>query len=89
MWYLQVCAEAGGGAVSTRDFVNLRHWGLEEGGVFVSAGGSVAHPAMPPQPGRVRGHNGPGCWAMRPVPGQPDSCVFQVGKLRSYLDITD
>ena len=45
---IQVCAEAGGGVVSTRDFVNLRHWALVDG-VYVSAGGSVTHPAMPPQ----------------------------------------
>ena len=45
---MQVCAEAGGGVVSTRDFVNLRHWAVVDG-VYVSAGGSVNHPAMPPQ----------------------------------------
>ena len=45
---MQVCAEAGGGVVSTRDFVNLRHWALVDG-VYISAGGSVTHPAMPPQ----------------------------------------
>merc|ERR1711936_214691 len=72
----QVCAEAGGGVVSTRDFVNLRHWALVDG-VYISAGGSVNHPAMPPQSKRVRGENGPGCWAMRPVEGQPDRCLFQ------------
>ena len=88
---MQVCAEAGGGVVSTRDFVNLRHWALVDG-VYISAGGSVNHPAMPPQvtldlhwhfipicfqSKRVRGENGPGCWAMRPVEGQPDRCLFQ------------
>ena len=26
---------------------------------------------------RVRGENGPGCWAMRPVEGHPDRCLFQ------------
>jgi len=72
----QVCAEAGGGVVSTRDFVNLRHWALVDG-VYVSAGGSVTHPAMPPQSKKVRGENGPGCWAMRPVEGHPDRCLFQ------------
>ena len=74
---LQVCAEAGGGVVSTRDFVNLRHWALMDGGVFVSAGGSIKHPAMPPQHKKVRGENGPGCWAMRPVEGDLDMCLFQ------------
>lgn len=73
----QVCAEAGGGVVSTRDFVNLRHWAVMEGGIFVSAGGSIKHPAMPPQPKRVRGENGPGCWAMRPVDSDPEKCLFQ------------
>ena len=40
--------------MSTRDFVNLRHWSMIEGGVFVSAGASVTHPAMPPQNKKVR-----------------------------------
>jgi len=73
----QVCAEAGGGVVSTRDFVNLRHWAVMEGGVLVSAGGSIKHPAMPPQYKKVRGENGPGCWAMRPVDGDKNMCLFQ------------
>ena len=48
-----------------------------DGGVFVSAGGSITHPAMPPQHKKVRGENGPGCWAMRPVEGDLDMCLFQ------------
>ena len=72
----QVCAEAGGGVVSTRDFVNLRRWSVIDG-VYISAGGSIKHPAMPPQNKKVRGENGPGCWAMRPVDGDPDLCLFQ------------
>jgi len=73
----QVAAEAGGGVVSPRDFVNLRHWSLMEGGVFVSAFGSVTHPAMPPQPKRVRGENGAGCYALRPCDSDPQTCLFQ------------
>ncbi len=76
----QVAAEAGGGVVSTRDFVNLRHWKLmEEDGTFFAAGVSVKHPAMPPnQPKKVRGENGPGGWAMRPSPnGDARQCLFQ------------
>ena len=49
----QVCAEGGGGAVSTRDFVYLRHWELIDG-VYVSAMTSTKHPAVPPHPKRVR-----------------------------------
>ena len=45
--------------------------------VSVSAGGSVEHPAMPPVKGKVRGENGPTCWALRPVQGRPDTCLFQ------------
>jgi len=72
----QVCAEAAGGVVSIRDFVNVRHWSLVDG-VYVSAGGSVLHPAMPPQPKKVRGENGPGCFAMRPIDGDPKACHFE------------
>lgn len=72
----QVCAEAGGGMISTRDFVNIRHWEVVEG-VYVSAGGSVLHQAMPQQHQKVRGENGPGCFAMRPVEGHPELCLFQ------------
>ena len=63
--------------VSVRDFVNIRHWASVEGGVLVSAGGSVTHPAMPEVRGKVRGENGPTCWALRPVQGRPDTCLFQ------------
>ena len=54
----QVSAEAAGGVISTRDFVNLRHWGTRTGDdgetVYITSGASVKHPAMPPQPKRVR-----------------------------------
>jgi len=73
----QVAAEAAGGVVSTRDFVNLRSWRRMDCGTFVCSGVSVKHPAMPPQPKRVRGENGPTCWAMRAIPGCPDRCRFQ------------
>ena len=32
---------------------------------------------MPPQQKKVRGENGPGCWAMRPVEGNNNMCLFQ------------
>ena len=32
---------------------------------------------MLPQHKKVRGENGPGCWALRPVEGQADMCLFQ------------
>jgi len=73
----QVAAEAAGGVVSVRDFVNLRHWSVLEDGVIVSAFGSVSHPAMPPQPKRVRGENGAGCYAFKPCESDPNTCLFQ------------
>jgi len=72
----QVCAEAAGGVVSTRDFVNLRHWCIIDG-TFVSAACSVEHPAMPVQHKKVRGENGPTCYALYPVEGSPDKCLFK------------
>ena len=72
----QVCAEAIGGLVSARDFVNLRRWEQVDG-VYVSAGGSITHLAMPSQLHRVRGENGAGCFAIRPVEGNPSRCLFQ------------
>ena len=32
---------------------------------------------MPEQKGKVRGENGPTCYVLRPVPGNPDTCLFQ------------
>ena len=32
---------------------------------------------MPPQPKKVRGENGPGCFAMRPIDGDPKACHFE------------
>ena len=69
----QVCGEAGAGLVSTRDFVNLRHWAAVEDGVFVSAVASVEHAAMRAVPGRVRGTNGPGCFALRRVEDEDEA----------------
>ncbi|KAG8227548.1 hypothetical protein J437_LFUL000648 [Ladona fulva] len=71
-----VTAEGGGGLVSSRDFVNLRHWDVIDGS-YISAGVSVTHPEKPPQKKYVRGENGPGCWAMSPIAGNPGSCSFQ------------
>jgi hypothetical protein len=49
----QVCAEGGGGAVSVRDFVYLRHWELVDG-VYVCAMTSTKHSSVPEKPKRVR-----------------------------------
>ncbi|KAL8624642.1 hypothetical protein ACOMHN_045177 [Nucella lapillus] len=64
-----------GGVVSSRDFVNVRHWGIRQG-VCMSSGHGVTHPNCPPIKKHVRGYNGPGGWAFKPVENQPDKCVF-------------
>jgi len=71
-----VSADAAGGVVSTRDFVVLRHWSQMDGS-YVSAGCSVEHTAMPAQPKKVRGENGPTCYVFTPIEGQPDKCHFR------------
>ena len=42
-----------GSIVSSRDFVNLRHWGQKEG-MYMSAGVGVTHPDCPPVKKHVR-----------------------------------
>ena len=75
---MQVCAEAGGGVVSTRDFVNLRHWALVDG-VYISAGGSVNHPAMPPQVVLLYFFVVTTCdMECHPVPGTSQPLIFSV-----------
>jgi len=72
----QLAAEGGGGIVSSRDFVNLRYCDVNEGN-FICAGSSIVYPDMPAQKGYVRGENGPGCWLMKPIPNEPNKCIFQ------------
>ncbi|XP_046570386.1 stAR-related lipid transfer protein 3-like isoform X2 [Haliotis rubra] len=70
-----VAAEGGGGLITSRDFVTVRHWGVKDG-TYMSAGIATTHPEMPPQKKYVRGENGPGGWGFKPVPGEPDQCIF-------------
>nr|CAD7265058.1 unnamed protein product [Timema shepardi] len=72
----QVAAEGAGGIVSSRDFVNLRCWGMK-GDCYVAAGVSVLHPDVPPCTNYIRGENGPTCWVFRPVAGHNDQCIVE------------
>ncbi|XP_026273733.1 steroidogenic acute regulatory protein-like [Frankliniella occidentalis] len=72
----QVSAAGGGGVVGSRDFVVLRHWEMIDGS-YVSANASVPHPKRPPVKKYIRGENYPGCWVMKPIPGEDNWCVFQ------------
>jgi len=72
----QVCAEGGGGAVSVRDFVYLRHWELVDG-VYVCAMTSTQHTSAPPHTKRVRGESGPCCFAISQSDDIPNKCNFR------------
>lgn len=50
----QVAKEVGGGIISSRDFVILRHWGMKDN-CYVSAGISIKHPNVPPVKQHVSG----------------------------------
>lgn len=71
-----VTAEAAGGLVCRRDYVNLRSKGIRDG-CYVSAGAAINHPNVPPHNKYIRGENGPNCWVMRPMPDAPDRCKFE------------
>ncbi|CAB3380027.1 Hypothetical predicted protein [Cloeon dipterum] len=71
----QVSAEGGGGVVASREFVVLRHWGVKDG-TYISSGCSCSHLDAPENKKLIRGHNGPNCWAMQPVPNEPNQCNF-------------
>ncbi|XP_065885621.1 stAR-related lipid transfer protein 3-like [Dysidea avara] len=54
-----VSTEAGGGIISTRDFVTVRYWEYKNG-AYYAVGKAVSHDSMPSKSGRIRGENGPG-----------------------------
>ncbi|KAJ8306906.1 hypothetical protein KUTeg_014990 [Tegillarca granosa] len=70
-----IAAEAVGGMVSARDFVNVRRWGIRDG-IYMSSGCACTHPDMPPQKKYVRGENGAGGFIMFPLPEDPNKSVF-------------
>jgi len=73
----QVCANGlGGGVVSTRDFVYLRHWQLIDG-VYVMSMASINHSSIPHKQNRVRCEAGPCCFALKQSPSTPNKCTFQ------------
>lgn len=48
-----IAAEAAGGLVSARDFINLRHWGERDQTFFIAVN-KATFPDMPPQKKYVR-----------------------------------
>ncbi|KAG5677313.1 hypothetical protein PVAND_007082 [Polypedilum vanderplanki] len=45
--------------------------------VFVSAAISIEYPLFPPNSKYIRGDNIISCWAMRHIPNESDSCIFE------------
>ncbi|XP_062519768.1 stAR-related lipid transfer protein 3-like [Corticium candelabrum] len=60
-----IAAEAAGGMVSRRDFVNVRYW-EKQGDIYISGGKGIEYSRMPKQDGIIRGLNGPGGYIMAP-----------------------
>lgn len=70
-----IAAEAAGGIVAARDFVNLRRWG-ERNGQYLSLVTHTTFSGMPNQKKYVRGENGPGGFVFIPIPNEPNRCQF-------------
>jgi len=70
-----ITADAYGGIVSSRDFVTLRHWETRDG-IILSCGIAVQFPDKPPLKKYVRGENKSGGWVFKPVPDNPNKCIF-------------
>jgi hypothetical protein len=72
----QIGADGAAGVVSSRDFVNLRHWDVIEGRYVIACVGTE-HPSLPKNDKYIRGENRAGCWAMQEDPNDPNKCIFQ------------
>jgi len=70
-----VTADAAGGLVASRDFITVRHWETRDG-IIMSAGSATLHPDMPPNKKHIRGENRGGGWIYKPVPDNPNKCIF-------------
>lgn len=73
-----VTAPAGGGMVSSRDFVTARRWKRTETGEILAAGVAVDHHLMPVQTQHVRGENRVLGWLFQAVPNNPNQCLLRM-----------
>ncbi|XP_031570769.1 stAR-related lipid transfer protein 3-like isoform X2 [Actinia tenebrosa] len=70
-----VTTDQAGGMVSSRDFVNLRHW-QKRGKAYFSCNASVEYQDMPPVNEHIRGENHPGGWLFAENEGHHDQTDF-------------
>ncbi|XP_023224845.1 stAR-related lipid transfer protein 3-like isoform X1 [Centruroides sculpturatus] len=71
-----VVAEAAGGLVSSRDFVNVRIWQKRDS-TLVCASMATIHPEYPPNSKYIRGEQGPSVYVLTPVEGDSNKCHMQ------------
>jgi len=71
-----VTAAAGGGVVSSRDFVTVRKWKRLENGDMLSVACAVEHIRKPPDRRYVRGENKMSAFVYRSVPNFPNRCLL-------------
>ncbi|KAJ8925633.1 hypothetical protein NQ315_009478 [Exocentrus adspersus] len=70
-----ISADAVGGLITSRDFVNLRHWAYVED-CYIICNVKTDHPSLPVNKKFVRGENGVGCWIMETVCDNQNKCNF-------------
>ncbi|KZC10880.1 StAR-related lipid transfer protein 3, partial [Dufourea novaeangliae] len=71
----QTTSPQGGGIISARDFVILRHR-IQYGNYYITAGTSVPFSSLPSQTNVVRGENNVSCWAAEDLPNEWNRCRF-------------
>jgi len=70
-----MASEAGGGLISSRDFVNVRRY-QQQGNMVILAGKATSFEAVQEKKGVIRGENGPGGYVIRKIRNKPKQCEF-------------
>lgn len=71
----QISKPGAGGLVSSRDFVNLRHWTIVDGAYVLSCV-NCDHPSVPANHKYVRAENRVALWVLRKSPINDNICIF-------------
>ncbi|CAH1102318.1 unnamed protein product [Psylliodes chrysocephalus] len=69
-----ISKDSAGGLVSSRDFVNLRHW-AKRANSYIICVCKTEHPSLPNNKKMTRGENGVGCFVMEAV-DNPNKCIL-------------
>ncbi|KAL1512666.1 hypothetical protein ABEB36_002223 [Hypothenemus hampei] len=71
----QISEDGAGGLVSSRDFVNLRHW-ANINDTYVMACVKCDHPRLPPNKKYIRAENGVGGYIFEAISNEESKCRF-------------